>query len=214
MECSGQIERQCLYSIKKEDGLFLYLNPAWQKYLNETQMIIKGWWKSHFIYYLQKNNPTVLSIVTKLEPPVERNMGDVKKLFRDYYKFTGEIPRCIYSNNHLDIIHHDHFFPWSFLGSDPLYNFVPTTNNINSSKSNLIPSEEYLHRVATFQFEIFDFIRKHKPKMIEPFLNDLRVEEGIGETGFVVNYREFYKPLFITASNQGFETGWICEKNN
>ena len=197
-------EFSSLYKIVNEQGqCYIELDKKWFRYLKTNESIVLGWWKNHYIGYLQKHNPTVLSIPTKIEPPQTRKMEEIKKLFTNY--FENKKPQCIYSGELVgDIIHHDHFFPWSFLGSDPLYNFVPTIQSINSSKSNLIPHKKYLPKAAIFQFEFFSFLREKKNRKIEPFLNDLRIEDRCQKDEFVLSFENYYKPLYISAKNQGF----------
>ena len=160
---SGSDSYQSLYKIIEENGkLKLVISQRWADYLYKNYAFIFGWWKSEFVLYLQKNNPTVLSLATKLEPPNERSMAEVKKLFSEFFSYQNTSPVCFYSGIEIETISHDHFLPWSFLGSDPVYNFVPTTKGINSSKSNSIPHEKYLNSLAAFQFNLFDFVRNKK----------------------------------------------------
>jgi hypothetical protein len=203
--------KKSLYQIILDQGqMSLVISPAWAEYLKANYSFILGWWKAEFLVYLQKNNPTVLSLATKLESPVERNMNDVKKLFRDYFKFKEIAPRCFYSGLLLETISHDHFMPWSFMGSDPIYNFVPALKEINSKKSDSIPHEKYLNQLAEFQFDVFSFIREHKSKSVlfENYMNDLHLDENDSLVEFMPKLNLFYKPLFLTSSNQGFHQGW------
>lgn len=107
---------------------------------------------------------------------------------------------------------HDHFFPWSFLGSDPLYNFVPTTKNINSSKSNQIPARDLLSNISDFQYHFFDFLRvQGKRNALEFYYNDLQVRDSTNIKDFRFALNNFYEPLYHTASNQGFAMNWAIK---
>jgi hypothetical protein len=201
-----------LYSIDDNEGLALEVSPSWFSYLKENMVVIEGWWRFKFLEYLQKRNPTVLSLATKLEPPTSRNMGIVKDVFSKFY--NNKKVKCFYSGDIINgSISHDHFLPWSFLGSDPLYNFVPTTKNTNSSKSNMLPSKKkYLNELSELQFQIFSFLRDSKSKRVEEYINDLHVQEGSDQKAFQKKMIEFYDPLYLTAKNQGFDIGWYYVK--
>ncbi len=201
-----------LYQLITNDpeGLVLEIRDDWAQYLKTNYAIVNGWHNFHFLHYLQKRNPTVLSLATKLSPPEERNMNQVKKLFGDFFKERQDLRRCIYTGVEISgSVSHDHFFPWSFLGADPLYNFVPTTKELNSSKSNQIPDHSLVQKINDFQFQFFDFLRLHnKSNAIEFYINDLGVKEGVQKDEFSISMDRFYEPLFLTAKNQGFEMGW------
>lgn len=210
-ELSQREEYNSIYSID-DSGPFLKLlvSDKWANYLKRNYKIIEGWWRSNFIDYLQKNNPTVLSISTKLTPPESRNMNDIKKLYKDFYNNRGKGPVCFYTGKEIEeSISHDHFLPWSFLGSDPIYNFVPTTREVNSSKSNCIPSKKYLDEFSKFQFEVFEFLKKvNKKSLLSSYANDLHIDLDSPQQVFDKKITSFYKPLFLTAESQGFHTNW------
>jgi len=203
--------KKSLYQISIINGeMSLIIPEDWANYLKINYAFIFGWWKSEFLLYLQKNNPTVLSLATKLELPIERDMKDVKNLFKDYYSSSNKVPVCFYSGVELESISHDHFLPWSFMGSDPIYNFVPALKKVNSKKSDSIPHEKYLPILGIFQFDIFDFVRKHKQSsnIFESYISDLKLEVAVSEEDFINKLNLFYNPLFLSSYNQGFAQGW------
>lgn len=211
-ELSAKAEYQSLYTIDNSgEFLKLTVSETWAEYLKSNMSIIEGWWKYSFILYLQKNNPTVLSISTKLDPPISRNTSKVAQLYKKYYLKTGESKTCFYSGASLDSISHDHFLPWSFLGSDPIYNFVPSLNTVNSSKSNLIPSKSYLDEFSEFQYSIFQYLieNEQKSSILESFISDLHVDLDMPLEVFSEKVGAFYSPLFLTAENQGFGIDWL-----
>jgi hypothetical protein len=214
-ELSAREEYQSLYSIDNSSKyLCLSVNEAWISYLNSNLSIIEGWWKYSFILYLQKNNPTVLSISTKLDPPISRNTSKVAKLYEKYYLKTGIEKTCFYSGEKLESISHDHFLPWSFLGSDPIYNFVPSLKSVNSSKSNIIPDKSYMGEFSTFQYAIFKYLLEfdQKSTILESFIADLHLDSDMPIEIFSEKVETFYSPLFLTAENQGFGTDWLYKK--
>lgn len=210
-ELSLDDERSSIYKISHgPEGLTLVVRDEWAQYLKHNYTIINGWWSYHFLHYLQKRNPTVLSLATKLAPPLDRNMALVKKLFQGFFSERVDMRKCLYTGADLpETYSHDHFFPWSFLGSDPLYNFVPTTKNINSSKSNQIPAKKLLNEISEFQYVFFDYLRSHdKKNALEFYYNDLQIKESSKFNSFEQAVKRFYEPLYHTASNQGFSMNW------
>jgi len=203
-----------LYRLSESDGdLLLSIDANWFDYLSENFSIIEGWWRTKYLEYLQRNNPTVLSLSTKLEPPVKRNMGVIKGLFKEYFEVYPTKRICFYSKTPLMEISHDHFLPWSFLGSDPTYNFVPSEKNINSIKSDKIPDESYIKNLAFFQADFFNFLKEKKTKECESYYQDLKIRDSFQKNDFVNSFADFYIPLFKTAQNQGF-TRWKYEQAN
>ncbi|MBU3134392.1 hypothetical protein KPL40_18420 [Clostridium gasigenes] len=110
----------------------------------------------------------------------------------------------------------DHFMPWSFIGHDKLWNLVPTFKNVNSSKSDNLPSlEKYFESFKEMQFKGVDFMRKRKngTKYLEDYL-DVNKEldlKGICSINGVINRERFYrdidntiKPIYQIAYNQGY----------
>lgn len=155
--------RKPLYKLETcPDDLYIILNPEWQDYLTKNAAFLDGWWHWNFISFLQMRNPTVLALSNKLQPPKLREMNEVKKLFRDYFLANQLSPKCFYSNVSLTRVDHDHFLPWSFLGTDFLFNFVPCEGSINSSKSNAVPSKDYLKNLSIFQYDIFNWLQKKR----------------------------------------------------
>lgn len=208
-ELSPDQRYKSLYSIEKtKTDLILKIAPQWLSYLQRNMAIIEGWWRENFIAYLQKNNPTALSIVTKLDPPIQRNMIEVKKEFKSFFEIYPAKKKCLYSGLALETVSHDHFYPWSFLGSDPIYNFVPSLKNINSSKNDKIPHHDYLKTFAEFQFNFYEFLAQKEKKAVEHYLNDLKINTGISRESFIKSVLSFYEPLYLTAKNQGFVTNW------
>lgn len=206
-------KNQSLYKLQIDEqrGLVLTISNEWKEYLQMNEAIIRGWWKFNYILYLQKNNPTILSIATKIEPPISRNMDKIKKIFKEYYK--DRKAECFYSGEELEVISHDHYFPWSFLGADPIYNFVPSRKDINSSKSNNIPDESYFNEFVKFQFNLFNFIKRDKKleSTIVYYQNDLHIDLDSTFIDFSEKFKRFYNPLLLSAKNQGFSMNWKYE---
>ena len=67
---------------KKKLESRIRISKEWAEYVKENQEILRGWIKYNMITYLQKRNPSVPGISDKLYPPLERNLENVKKLWK------------------------------------------------------------------------------------------------------------------------------------
>lgn len=226
-----------------EDGKTILIGEAWFEYMRSNQVIIEAWIEYSMIYYLQKKNPNVPAIPLKIKAPDKRDLNDATKLWK--YYGTYKPLRDIYINkafSHETMEQHgslslDHFLPWSFVLHDEVWNLLPSFKNINSSKSNDLPSlQVYLKDYCNLQYDLFNFIRdyphsdktlKEMKKIMEDYLHIMpsgnvyhhplkQVEEQnrawyqMGEDKFKDCLRGTIEPLYQIAYNQGYEI-WICK---
>ena len=110
----------------------------------------------------------------------------------------------------------DHFLPWSFVGHDELWNLVPTFRNVNSSKSNSLPTYDiYIDNFSEIQFQALNFMRtqKESKKYIQEYLSidkslDLKsimnVSCELNKDKFIHDLKMMINPLYQIAYNQGF----------
>lgn len=140
-----------LYSI---DDQSINLNINWLTYLRQNLAIVEGWMNLNWAQYLQRRNPSVPNILSKLK--FEDNRTPFPKsviAVWDQLSFRGL--RCIYSDNVLDKASSiDHYLPWSFVAHNEPWNLVPVSTsetNINSSKGNALPSKIYLPKFLAAQ---------------------------------------------------------------
>lgn len=114
---------------------------------------------------MQKNNRNVPNLVNKLFAPEKRNSLTNQA---NYWRFILEKQpiKCIYSGQILNknSISIDHYLPWSFVAHDHLWNLIPTMNNINSSKSNNIPSSQYLVKFIQLQHQGLTISHQYLPR--------------------------------------------------
>lgn len=227
-----------------EDGKTILIGDAWFEYMNSNQVIIEAWMEYSMIYYLQKKNPNVPAIPLKIKAPDKRDLNDATKLWK--YYGTYKPLRDIYINKtftdqtmaQYGSLSLDHFLPWSFVLHDEVWNLLPSFKNINSSKSNDLPSlEVYLKDYCNLQYDLFNFIRayphqgkniKEMKKLMEDYLHIMpagnafgnkskEIEEQerawhqIGEDKFKDCLRGTVEPLYQIAYNQGYEI-WICKE--
>ena len=107
----------------------------------------------------------------------------------------------------------DHFIPWSFVLHDQMWNLVPTFKNINSSKSDNLPSyQEYIDKFCSVQYEAFSYLcDKKKEKDLECYIDVMRLENPFEflkyklREEFNDKLKQTISPIYQIALNQGFE---------
>ena len=120
----------------------------------------------------------------------------------------------------------DHFVPWSYVAHDELWNLVPTTQNVNSSKSNNLPDWEiYFPRLAAAEFCAYQAVREHEGiKLLQRAANDCLKEHvnneeiryklyqsELDQPRFTEQLSNILKPSYDSAMNMGFRV-WNYEK--
>ena len=141
---SQQFENECLYAIQGDE---LSINENWVEYLTENYTILRDFSYWNLTEFLQKRNPNVPDVPSKLIKPIQRDSLSKQHKFWDSYIETVGSIRCIYTGKELQPQQYDldHFVPWSFVSHNLLWNLLPADSNINSSKSNNLPSlDKYL----------------------------------------------------------------------
>lgn len=200
------------------DNKSIEINDYWYRYIRINQNIIYGWMHYKLVCYLQKRNPNVPAIPFKITAPVKRDLTSAKKLWReissdkaviDIYTGKSLTQDNFYIHGELSI---DHFIPWSFVLHDELWNLVPTFKNINSGKSNKLPSLDlYLDKFCEIQYESFDIMQrspKKYSKNLEEYLSinvAVRNEKKIEKEDFTKSLKASIEPLYQIAYNQGYD---------
>lgn len=206
------------------------IQPAWIAYIQKNSPIILGWIRSEMIEYLQKRNPNIPGIPNKLYPPGERQ--DITRA-RKYWKEVARKASAqgkplvdIYGKNPLapTQIAIDHFIPWSYLAHDELWNLIPTTRTINSSKGNHLPMwSTYIDNLCKQEYQAYQIgnndetIRKLFEECKNFHINDERIREGLyregkTETEFSKELKDILFPVYESARKAGFNEGWIWTK--
>ena len=208
----------CFNAEKRKDCNAIILHQDWIEYLNKNYIIVRGWASWEWLNYMQQRNPNIPNVVNKLFMPKQRD--SLSKQIK-YWKsvLTHQKIKCIYSEIQLnkDEISLDHYLPWSFVAHDRLWNLIPTTQSVNSSKSNNVPSQKYFDDFVDLQYlgltVSYENIPKNKwLKDIEPFISDLKVNQvdDLLNLEILTNaYQTNLQPLITLASNQGFSANWV-----
>ena len=209
----------CLYKIVKGEKDKIILNEGWKDYLQKNYKVIKGWIYYKIVCFLQKRNPNVPAIAFKIEAPKSRNLTRSTTLWKEI--IASKNINDIYTNmdfteenyNRLGGLSIDHFIPWSFVLHDEMWNLTPTFKNINSSKSDNLPSyQEYIDKFCSVQYEAFSYLcDKKKEKDLECYIDVMRLENPFeflkykSREEFNNKLKQTISPIYQIALNQGFE---------
>jgi hypothetical protein len=200
-------------------GDCIELNAVWIDYFQKHQGILRGFIYWHLIKFLQKNNPNVIGLSEKLNKPTHRNLKQANLFWKEYLKETPQV-KCIYSGQEITLqnLSLDHFLPWSFVAHDQLWNIIPTPKNVNSAKSDCLPSIElYINDYVYTQFKVFEFyFKKDKSKIMEDysilFSQSSEFDKLIAFEDFKENLKKHILPQIQTARNMGFSYPFIYRK--
>jgi hypothetical protein len=195
----------------------IVLHQDWIDYLAENFAIVRGWVAWEWLQYMQRRNPSTPNVVGKLFAPQNRgSLNKPAKLWKVAIKRHDL--RCIYSGEPLNAerIAIDHFLPWSFVAHDLPWNLIPTTPEVNSSKSNHLPALQYFDGFVSLQHLGLVVARdtmkgKTWESHIEPYIADLQLAaDDLLECDRLHRaYELTLKPLLSLASQQGFSRDWI-----
>lgn len=203
----------CPYAIFDKTIL---IDNLWVDYLISYAAILKDFSFWNLAIFLQKRNPNVPDIPSKLVRPLQRTPLTRQRRFWDRFIQTKGQIQCIYTGANLTVGDYDldHFIPWSFVVHDLLWNLIPSDSSVNSSKSNCIPSlERYLEPLARLQHEALkeNYLSNPSDKLLEDYLVfRCSIPEliSISDNRFISLFKNEFTPMAQTASNMGFAP-WI-----
>ncbi|HNS28908.1 MAG TPA: HNH endonuclease domain-containing protein [Tenuifilaceae bacterium] len=207
---SQAFTNNCIYAIR---GEAIAINPLWEQYLNDNYLILRDFTFWNLTVFLQKRNPNVPDLPSKLVKPITRDSLVKQRNFWDtYIDITGSM-KCIYTGKELFIRAYDldHFLPWSFVSHSLLWNLLPADASINSSKSNNLPSlDTYLEPFARLHQKAIQAIYPKNPnnKLLEDYLTlhgSLTELVDCSEQDFINIYKKTFLPLAQIAENMGFK---------
>lgn len=195
----------------------ILVHPDWATYLERHYTIVRGWVAWEWMEYMQKRNSSTPSISNKLFAPTKR---DSLERQTDYWQtvLRSHELKCIYSQKVINgsKISIDHYLPWSFVTHDQIWNLIPTLPEVNSSKSNSLPSNIYMSSFIRMQHMGLTVTNKTLAeskwiKQVEPYISDLKIsnkEDLLDIDKLGKAYEHVLSPLITLASNQGFSSGW------
>lgn len=192
-------------------------HPDWVSYFKQHFSIVKAWTAWNWLGYMQRCNQGVPAVSSKLFAPQQR---DSLKTQIEYWKIVIKHSDviCIYTNEKLlaDKISIDHYLPWSFVAHDQLWNLIPTSPEVNSSKSNNLPANAYFDRFVALQHHGLTITNQYAEarkweKYIESFITDLRLNDKhdlLDHNKLRRAYEASLKPLLELAKTLGFSSNW------
>jgi hypothetical protein len=209
MFLSQSFTNNCLYAIKGET---IEINPKWEQYLNDNYLILRDFSFWNLAVFLQKRNPNVPDILSKLVKPTQRDSLTKQRHFWDTFININGYIQCIYTGKLLNKKEYDldHFVPWSFVSHNLLWNLLPADSSINLSKSNNLPLLEiYLRPFAQVHQKAIQMIYPKNPnsKLLEDYLtlhSSLSELMQLSENDFFTVYQKTFSPLVQIAENMGF----------
>lgn len=195
-----------------EGGSAIEVHPAWRDYLVQQIAIIDGWVKHNWIGYLQDRNPSTPAIIKKITPPLQRSPLTRQTHFWQLV-MAQSTQRCIYTGEPIepDNFALDHFLPWSFVCHDQLWNLIPVSSTINSSKGSRLPLETHVDRFIEAQYHALRIGRSQLTdaawdKATVPYVSDLQLsrQELLDGSRLDSAYRNTLGPLISLAKQMGF----------
>lgn len=210
VEKSQKFENQCLYAIYDDE---IVINEIWIDYLTENYTILRDFAFWNLTQFIQKRNPNVPDVSSKLIKPIQRDSLTKQHKFWDTYIETVGSMNCIYTGKQIFARQYDldHFVPWSFVSHNLLWNLIPADPSINSSKNNNLPIlEVYLKPFTNIHQNALKTLYRKNPS--NPILEDyLMVHDSISdlvnlsETDFYNVFRRTFSPMVQIAENMGFK---------
>ena len=175
----------------------LTLLPQVMYCLRQFSEIIEELCQKRWIDYIRKNstNAPILNKLPNLEQfmfePSRNQLNAVANVLVELQEC-----KCFYCNKSMKKGSYavDHFIPWSMYPSDTGHNFVLADSSCNSKKSNLLASDEFLHKWRERNEE-----------------QDLIIVDRISVLGFLTDKERSHK-VADWAYAQGKENGYILFK--
>ncbi len=194
----------------------IILNDNWYNYLILNYSVLSNFVQWNLLIYLIKRNPNVPNISIKLMPPSSRDLQDATKYWNIAIPDLPN-PVCIYSSQPLDLndLSIDHFIPWKFDPLDLMWNLVPTSKSVNSSKSDNLPSlKHYLDPFLEIQYDSVQIVAGKNRKLLDDYIFLFDVASSaelleIPENTFKSKIAKIIRQKVYIARNMGFKSNWV-----
>ena len=163
--------------------------------------------------FLQKRNPNVPDVPSKLIKPIQRDsLTKQRKYWDSYIEIVGEI-NCIYTGKSIVAKEYDldHFVPWSFVSHNLLWNLIPSDPSVNSAKSNnLPPLNKFLQPFATLHQNALKTLYEKdvNNKIFEDYLiiyDSIPDLINLSKSDFFNVFKRTFTPMVQIAENMGFK---------
>jgi 5-methylcytosine-specific restriction endonuclease McrA len=223
MATTSFVSKKPLYQFtEKRDALLIHHD--WISYLRANLVIVQEWARYKLAQYLQDRNPNAQGIINKLEAPAQRGPLTEAREFWATALSGGDsrLLTCIYSGEQITLPEFtlDHFLPWSLVVHDRIWNLIPTSGSVNSSKSNSLPDERYLKELCDHQLLALAETKKQMTptrwnRLVEPFMTELKVGSAdlLDRQRLNAAYQDVVLPLLRIGANQGFPS-WTYRRES
>jgi hypothetical protein len=155
--------RKVFYDYDKNS---VYLYPKALKFFRENYSVLYKAIILEWAKFLEKTNFGLPMLISKIEGN-ERCRGPLKKFRLIMLKHFGT---CFYCNNTLSpekqMIHVDHFIPWSYVFEDELWNLVLACRTCVLKKHSSLPTEKFIYRLVDRNKEYSNTIYPLKKSLI------------------------------------------------
>lgn len=204
---SAVYSKKVPYAIKDDH---IIVQGSWMAYFRTHQAILRGFTAWHLVRFLQKNNPNVIGLTEKLERPIARDLLLAKRFWSSYLK--AEPFQCIYSRLPIPSsgFSLDHFVPWSYIAHDQVWNIIPTTKQVNSSKSDCLPNlETYSQNFIAAQYAAFRFhCDSGHDKLLEDYFRLFQTADlaSVSADHFAAMLQAEFSNHYRVAGGLGFDT--------
>lgn len=161
---------ECIYRYKKWDNkLYISknnLNILKEKYEDLFDIINYRW---GLILECFNSSPRINKKV-KIIDDINIKRNSLNK-YKKYLDIENPNKKCFICNNLIadNEISIDHVIPWSYLYSDDIWNLVYVHKSCNSSKNNIIPTEEAIDKLKVRNNKLLNLLdqKKEKGKVVD-----------------------------------------------
>jgi 5-methylcytosine-specific restriction endonuclease McrA len=131
------------------DNQAIFVNPLALRFFKDNYSLLFKAILFEWAKFLEKINLSLPMIISK----IENSNSSRKSLEKFKIVLLRNSDRCFYCNNLLSIkqkelIHVDHFIPWSYIFEDELWNLVLTCRNCNLKKHSSLPTEPFMDKLV------------------------------------------------------------------
>ncbi|MEE0911540.1 MAG: HNH endonuclease domain-containing protein [Paludibacteraceae bacterium] len=207
---SQLFENNALYAIYNDE---IVINDLWVEYLTKHYKILRDFAFWNLTEFLQKRNPNVPDVPSKLIKPIQRDsLTKQRKYWDSYIEITGGI-NCIYTGKNIIAKEYDldHFVPWSFVSHNLLWNLIPSDPSVNSAKSNNLPQlDKYLQPFASLHQDAMKILyeKNMNNKIFEDYLiiyDSIPDLINLSKSDFFNVFMRTFSPMVQIAENMGFK---------
>jgi hypothetical protein len=207
---SQLFENNALYAIYNDE---IVINDLWVEYLTKHYKILRDFAFWNLTEFLQKRNPNVPDVSSKLIKPIQRDsLTKQRKYWDSYIEITGGI-NCIYTGKNIIAKEYDldHFVPWSFVSHNLLWNLIPSDPSVNSAKNNNLPQlDKYLQPFASLHQDAMKILyeKNMNNKIFEDYLiiyDSIPDLINLSKSDFFNVFKRTFTPMVQIAENMGFK---------